>query len=622
MSLLEKNLSYLNERYPELVNIVSSEIDNGDYTVVNTRNNEVNLHIKYDEENLFYLHSKYNAKSEAINWLSTIGDNFKTGQVLVFGIGMGYFLEAVLAHSDAQQIIVYEPDINIFNQMIRSKDIKAMFSDTRIKMVAVGSDRLILKELAHYITTKLLGNISVIAPPIYHRIHANTLTELKTQIYNAVLNEASNQQTHSTFNKQWIQNILFNLPYTITAPSFSSFKDIWKGEKAIIVGSGPSLQEDVHYLTKLKNKCLIICAGSSVQALQHYGIDPDLVITMDGGIANYHVFENIDTSCSPLLFITQTHHQILDIYKNNMIYAILSNDQVSEYVLPTSQVPSFFSTASVTGTALQAAAYMGIEEIILMGQDLSYPNNKFYCPGVNHITEDSRQQSISHADQQVKNVNGGLNLTSKKMMVTLRSIEEIINILILIGVKVINTSKGGAVIEGSEWVAIEDILPEIELKPDTDFNISNKFSDIILPDKMDAYRRTKGKLNNIIRLLDDLDKKLGELTRKLNDLNKSCKLRNTKRVNQFLSETNDLWQRITSTDIFSVFYSFGLSHHINHYIKLVPQIVEANNPMNKAELIVQHLGDLVGEMISFSPELREIMIQAVNRLDSFENNFK
>ncbi|GJM70143.1 hypothetical protein HMSSN036_23590 [Paenibacillus macerans] len=155
-----------------------------------------------------------------------------------------------------------------------------------------------------------------------------------------------------------------------------------------------------------------------------------------------------------------------------MVFARFEDDPVSEYVLPDAQgVPCFRPTASVTGTALQVAAYLGAEEIILMGQDLSYPNDQFYSPGVNHMSEAAKGHFINKANEWVTNVDGGQNLTSEVMIIVRKNIEMNIKTLALAGVKVRNTSKGGAVIEGTEWIAMEELLLQLELLSVRDFDI-------------------------------------------------------------------------------------------------------------------------------------------------------
>lgn len=620
MRTFENNYLFLKDKYPELVRVVDDYREDNKYEVVETKSGETNLQINYDGK-LLSLHSKYKAQAEAEKWISTVQEDIAENEhMLVFGAGIGYFLEAVLQSVDVKQIIFCEPDIQIFNRMVRLRDIRPILGDDRVKMVAVGDHEFVMAELAHYISTKMSGSLAVIAAPIYQRMYGNALAHLKDQIQGAVINEASNQQTHEKFNKQWIQNILFNLPYTLKYPSLKFLKDHWKGMKAIIVGSGPSLEQDIHHLNKLKGKCFIIAAGSSIQALQHFGINPDIVIAMDGGIANYRAFEKIDTNCSPILFVTQIHHKILDVYKDQMVYARFEDDPVSEYVLPNAQdVPCFRPTASVTGTALQVAAFLGADEIILMGQDLSYPNNQFYSSGVNHHTEAIIQRVLDKADEWVANVEGGRNLTTEIMVITRKNIEINIKTLAQEGVKVINTSKSGAVIEGTEWIVIEELLPQLEQLSISNFDIRDLVNNHLLPYQENEYTIILNKIRYLLKQVEDSNRKLEIITKCIQSLDNSCKIRDSKRINQKLVEVNELWQWITRQDAFTVLYSFGLSHYINDYLKFVPAIVETKNPIDKAKLIVQHLGVLVEEMLDFTPELRSILIQSMERLEQFES---
>lgn len=618
MNVFEQNIQFLKKKFPELVEIINERSEFSDYDVVSTKKDEPNLNIKHEGKHLS-LHSKYNAQSEAVKWISTVQENTNDmEQLLVFGAGLGYFLEAVLQHAEVKQIIYYEPDAHIFNQMVRLRDIRSILSDQRIQMVAVGGHEYVSIELAHYVSTRMLGSLSVIAPPIYQRMYGDTLQQLKVQIQDAVMKEASNQQTHDKFNKQWLQNILFNLPYTINWPSLRFLKDKWKGTKTIIVGSGPSLEKDVHYLKSLKGKCFIIAAGSSVQALQNFGIDPDLVIAMDGGIANYFVFKKIDTSRSPILFINQLHHEILNIYKGQMIFSRFQNDSVSEYLLLDAQnVPCFRPTASVTGTALQVAAFLGSNEIILMGQDLSYPNNQFYSSGVNHLPETIKQRTLARANEWVANVDGGVNLTSAIMSIVRQNTEMNIKALALEGVRVINTSKGGAVIEGSEWMAMEELIIGLEHLAVMDFDIQNKINNQLPSNYKEQYAITINKVKLLIRQVESVNKKLAKIATCIQNLDSSCNIRNSKQVNLKLVEVNELWKWITVQDSFTVLYSFALSQHINKYMKFVPRIVETMDPFEKAKLIVQHLGELIEEILDFSPELESILIQSMHRLEKF-----
>src|SRR5690606_23769175 len=110
----------------------------------------------------------------------------------------------------------------------------------------------------------------------------------------------------------WAFNIINNLKFCQLSTSAEVFKNIGSELSAVVIGSGPSLQYDVHLINQLKSKCLLIAAGSSIQALEYHGIYPHLVVSIDGGIPNYRVFQNINTSQVPLLFASQIHSDILN----------------------------------------------------------------------------------------------------------------------------------------------------------------------------------------------------------------------------------------------------------------------------------------------------------------------
>ena len=63
--------------------------------------------------------------------------------------------------------------------MVKLRDIRSILSDQRIKMVAVGGNEYVNVELAYFVSTQMSGSLSVIAAPIYHRMHSDALQQLK-----------------------------------------------------------------------------------------------------------------------------------------------------------------------------------------------------------------------------------------------------------------------------------------------------------------------------------------------------------------------------------------------------------------------------------------------------------
>ncbi|MDU4695595.1 MAG: 6-hydroxymethylpterin diphosphokinase MptE-like protein [Paenibacillus sp.] len=615
MNMFEQNLIYIKGMYPNLLNVVLNDTLDVSYEVIPSANGMPNLKLQADET-IYYLHSKYDPQIEAEKWLANMSNNgILTDQVLLFGIGMGYFLEALLGSQEIKRIAVLEPDIQAFNALLRHRSLQTLLSDNKIKMIAVGAHELILAELAETITKTMTGELSIVAPPVYQRLNPDKLKWLREKVQESVINDISNLQTYEKFQKTWLENILRNIPFTVKYPSVLSFKDVLKGGNVVVVGSGPSLEIDVQYLRELKNKCFIIAAGSSIQALQHFEIDPDLVVTMDGGRPNLFVFQKVDSTKTPLVFIPQTYFEVLDHYHNDLAFATFEEDPVSEYLYRDREVPRFRATASVTGTALQLADYMGAKQIIMLGQDLSYPEDKFYSSGVRHLSETTKSNVLKGATDWVDNVLGGKNRSTPVMTLTRKNIEMNIKALELKGIKVINSSRGGAVIEGTDWIPMDVILKDMIGLPHMDLDICQLMRARPDSEQLEIRKSMINKLRRILQQVEVSEKLLQDLRKDIQKLKKERNYRNLDSVSRGLVKVNERWQVITANESF-LFYSFGTSHFVNSYMKHIPAIVEVQNPLAKAELIVAHLGELVDQLIAFGPELKHLLSNAIERLES------
>ena len=63
----------------------------------------------------------------------------------------------------------------------------------------------------------------------------------------------------------------------------------------IVVGSGPSLDQDIEHIRELKDTHIIVAAASSSYALLENGIDPDFLILLERGtheVDNYTKLKN------------------------------------------------------------------------------------------------------------------------------------------------------------------------------------------------------------------------------------------------------------------------------------------------------------------------------------------
>ncbi|WP_410770667.1 motility associated factor glycosyltransferase family protein [Fontibacillus sp. BL9] len=610
MSVYNLNIEYITKNYPGLLDALEGDVSAKEsHELVYTKSNEPNLKITQKEKS-YILHSRYNAKDEAIKWVDQNKELLETNKhILLFGLGLGYYTDEFLATTTATDIYIVEPSISIFRELLNTKDIRSFLADPRIRMFAVGDNEILTLQIAGNVSTQVSESFSCIYPPVYRRLYPSILEDLESKIRDLLLSQASNIQTAHVYQSTWLKNTFNNLLYLLENPSIGELGNIFEGKdvRAIIVGSGPSLKKDIHYLHHLKDKCLIIAAGSSIQALKHYGLTPHFVVGIDGSLANYEVFKNISGLKVPLLFGTQINNKILQEYCGDLYSLKFTNDTVIEYLIDTeSKIPAFYSTSTVTGTAIQIAAYLGITEIILMGQDLSYSDDEYYAPGVNHVSEEKKSLTITKANEWVDNVEGGKNRTIGSMQVLLKDIQVLVALMSLEGVKFTNTSKKGAVIKGTNWAAMDDLAPKLLQLPSYDFNILNRITPISANEKLDKTNELVGKLQKLTNKIDKMDLKIKKLIDVFEKLDKAISRKNITQTDKALTEINKIWGWITKQEVFTIFYSYALEQHLNVYKRFIPQIVEATNSFEKGNLIIKHLGNLIFQFKKFNPELIEL----------------
>jgi hypothetical protein len=101
-------------------------------------------------------------------------------------------------------------------------------------------------------------------------------------------------RTARAFGRRWFRNFFRNLMIARKAlyvpPGRAELKDL------VITGAGPGLESAIPLIREMKARkpLLVLAVSSSVMALEAGGIEPDLVITSDGGgWALFHIFESL-----------------------------------------------------------------------------------------------------------------------------------------------------------------------------------------------------------------------------------------------------------------------------------------------------------------------------------------
>ncbi len=572
VSILQANIDFLARKFPQVAQ-----------SITNAKSDTSTIYTERLEQDHDWL--------EAVE--GSVGD-FKL--IFMYGFGQGLALIDLLEKYPDRWVFVYEPNIEVFYDTIQKYNFVELFQHPAFKGLAVGEDYL--KMLFSSILNYLQSDLAFVAHRHYLEQDSDKLYEIKEQFlkYNEIFE--TNQKTMDHFRTLWMRNSMLQLGHMLKSHAIEDLRNSIPNSTAIIVGSGPSLQQDLDILKNMKNHAMVIAAGSSIQALIKHGIWPHLIVAMDGGIVNERIFPNDQVLEAPLLITSTAYFGMSYKKASGHIYSVLRNDTVAQYLLGKSADDfDIEPTSTVTGTAMQAAIFLGARKIIMMGQDLSFQNNKFYTDGINHADTEYIEEKIETAQTTnllVENVNGSQNITNQSFLFMKEGIEQLI--AAFPQVEFVNATRNGAKITGSTFIPAESVLQSIE---------NNTISGTIIQDLLDQNPMVENdpKISAVKHRLEKTFEDFKVVRQELKSIQKSLgKLQVLSRnkpvkAQQLLEDIERTWADVSNREWFVPIIESLIPVQLSQFDKQLPAIVTERNIITKSSLIYLHLGELTRSIL-------------------------
>ncbi|CAM4275119.1 motility associated factor glycosyltransferase family protein [Paenibacillus tarimensis] len=606
------NMDFLKREYPQLYEEVKTiKRDKQRYHICYTRTGMPNLCVLDKENKPVHWYSQYDPLFEVeCRVVRLTGKVENKSKILMYGFGLGYLAQQYGKVFPKQSLYIYEPDEQVFLHALYLIDIKLFFEELNIEDFIIGSDTSLTDNMLQRFSQQQ-GEPEAVIHPIYEKLRTAEVKEFLTKAGAALSYFAHVIYNSDLFGLMWTQNSMFNMQAVLATPSLAGLRMKFKGMTAVIVGAGPSLEEDIRTLRKLKNHALIIAAGSSIQSLLHHGIEPHLIVSIDGAEANYNVFKNMDINHIPMLFAPMIEHRITERKTMRMLHAFISGDTCANHFMGlTSEDPVFTTTHSVTGTAIQAAIYMGCEEIVLAGQDLSYPTVSMYAAGAKHVSEELMRTIVQEAMLQVENVSGTLNRTNQGMMLTLADIEKLI--ASFSEVRFINTSRMGAKIQHTVWESMEDVLARHEHQNIADDILINKLTDLPLYNK-DRIEKTCERIRDLPKQLLLCEQSLKNLYKRIGEL-PILSRKNMRKCELMITAIDKEWEQVTRTDAFLGLYLRACQGKLKQFEVALPQLTAASTLREQVSFYHETMRPLIAYLIEYTPKLVDITEETLKRL--------
>jgi hypothetical protein len=445
------------------------------------------------------LNSMYSPSKEADRFLKKI-THIEKNLVIIIGFGNGILLEKMLesdVYEKAAHFIFIEP----FKEITVSEKSNILLRNNK-KVSFYYANEFTSLVFASYLSTFNSLPVSIHVHPNYSKVDSAILKDCLKRINEGINTREILNNTEMKFAVDWIVEPLLNLQFVNRSVNLKNLKDRFRGEKAVLIASGPSLKQNMSLIKKLKTSAYTFAVGSALRALLENEISPDFVLSIDSSERNYQThFRDLQYK-GTLIFETMSNSKIQKEHKGNLVVCRALDDHISSLFF--SDLYSFpISAPSVAIFGLQVIAYLGFSEVYLVGQDLALIDGKYYAEG---IREHEGMKSLC-VETWVENNRGEKVGTTQALKIFLESFEKLISTLQ--NIKIYNLSEFGAKIKGTEFlhpnsVAEYPIRGYIEIDYEKTFN--KDFSDLKIQEVIDHFRKLMDETQKASQFIKRLNK--------------------------------------------------------------------------------------------------------------------
>lgn len=379
--------------------------------------------------NNVFLHSKYYPSKEAEKFAENNIEKIKDKEfIVVYGIGLAYHLREFMNLIDGDcKVFAFDADTEIIRKSEELGMLDELKDNKGIELF-FGYNSEFLKKLSEKM--RLAKDIIIYKPSV--RTLPSEYEELRNLLNSYELAKIAVER----FGDIALENYNANLKEKHKTMKEFFNETNFKDKPIVIVSGGPSLEDDLLNLKKYRNEIYIFALGRTLDILMKNGIKPDIISIID---PQNIVFEQIKDYIHldiPLCFLSTASSMVVKNYKGPkyIFFNDLEENNKDEIIINTGK--------SVAVAALDIAVKSDSKQIIFVGQDLAFVNNKFHAG-------DKVEEELNHmlsGSKKVLGVSGTMLSTNMGLLEFKRNIEKIIGDNSK--VKFINCSKG-ARIKGS-----------------------------------------------------------------------------------------------------------------------------------------------------------------------------
>ncbi len=311
--------------------------------------------------------------NEAYEWIDKFADPSNKADI-VFGTGFGYHLEVLLTSFKNKRLIIVEPNIELFYQIISIRNLELVI--TRSEILLDENIDVALGRLNKLFWDTEKGGIQCQPFMVYSEIFKEEWEELRSKFIKQAENFTVDFATRRMYGELWIHNNIKNAGRLYGASNAQGLTGRFKDVPAVLVSAGPSLEKNMELLGSVKDNCIVMAAGSAIGRLEKNGITPHFMVGIDATEGEERIHRAVKSKEIYFIYTNQIAVGSVEAYKGPKFFMNYPTDLFSAELLRFAGINSsfFLSGPSVANTCFDILFKMGCNPIILIGQDLAYTN--------------------------------------------------------------------------------------------------------------------------------------------------------------------------------------------------------------------------------------------------------
>jgi hypothetical protein len=399
--------------------------------------------------------------------------------LVVAGIGTPRYLTGLLNRIKRRQfVILLEPSIKLFLFLLESSSIFDHKAPFEVLPLLAGDDALLneMQQAAFGHRGHFVGGIfDVHSHPGEMEVASEAFRETLKQYVGRINFQMQRLGDSAEDTLLGFRQMALATPWILFRERLAPLKGKFKGFSGVVLSAGPSLDKNLHLLKGLEDRLVLVCADTLLGKMAAQGIRPHFVCALERGAATYEkyfrpYYDTNEPSLKDIVLVVQSvcFPQIAGRWPGRLCVvgkeSINLDREVIAGALGGDVLPS---GSSVAHMGMGLLAYLGVDRIALVGQDLAFGED-----GRTHTNQTAwdasggdelKEQRIS-----VPAALGGTVQTTRVWKFFIDTFEEMIPKM---PCAVWDCTEGGALIRGTEIRPLADYLRGVGSSASSSFAI-------------------------------------------------------------------------------------------------------------------------------------------------------